>query len=103
MSTVLQQGGTGNITGTESTVFDPTIDLVPGAGSFSVLVYTIRNNDAVASVLVRNANMHGAANWFPIAPGERQDFFMGGQRTNLLYAKSSTGTVSISGGVTGLA
>lgn len=101
MSSILGLGGTGTLTTTESTVFDYGVDLAPNAGNYSTVVYTVKNNDSTNDALIRLAGLNGASNWVPINPGDKQDFVLGPGTNKIIYGKSSSGSVVISGGPTG--
>jgi hypothetical protein len=109
MASLIGLGGTGNLTTTETTsgneIFSIVRDQIANVGGESTVVYDIHNNDATNNALIRVSTHQGSGSvWVPIVPGETKTFYFGSAvKTGvIIYGKSSSGTVSISGGVTGV-
>ena len=100
MPSVIGLGGSGTLTSQEATIFDSSVDVISAGILSGGALFTIKNG--TGNAFIRNPVLNGATNYFPMGPGDKQDFIInraGG--IGQLFGKSDANGTTITGGPTG--
>jgi hypothetical protein len=94
MPSTLPLAGTVTLTTTPQTLYDITVD----GGNFQGVTYA--NRDCSNDACIQIADLHGSTAYFPVPPGTSQQFICRTGKISKVVAKSSSGSVIITGGST---